>query len=135
MLEEASSFKLWKFQGENFQMWRFGMKNLLAVKGLWDATAKAPSVDTKDDQASKAFGLLISNLDQTQWLKYTDEATFKDAKTVWDDLEAKYGTISPISAALSLGTLVRFTITEGESYMDAFNSMDNLRQQVVAGGI
>ena len=61
-----------KFNGENFSLWKFKMKMVLASKDLWDivngseeappSTADAKDIKAFECRVKTAFGMIVTNL-------------------------------------------------------------------------
>ncbi|KAG8930012.1 hypothetical protein FRC01_003405 [Tulasnella sp. 417] len=137
--DDSTSLKMFVFKGEKFDQWKIGMEALLSAKNLWNATKDLPwnnaSDDTNKAKTSKACSIIIMHIDDSQWIKYANKTTYPSGEEIWTDLTNNYGTSTVLAAIQHYTSLASYSISEGDDYNDAFNSMDNLHQRVQAGKI
>ncbi|BBH09391.1 hypothetical protein Prudu_021872 [Prunus dulcis] len=116
---ETNNVKPGKFNGTNFKRWQRQLKYWLTVLGLVSAledqttpdkttetTSKTKEKMTKEELEYHCHNRILSALSDDLYDVYQDT---KNAKTLWDELEAEYG--------IEDAGIDRFTISNFNNYM------------------
>lgn len=129
-----------RLSGGNWPTWKFQMKHLLLVKGLWNVTqgsevlvdaADNATVAAFNEKSQKALSTLVMSIDPSQLYLITSCESAKDA---WDNLKQQFESDTLHNKLLLKKQYFRSEMSEGSSMEKHLKSMKELTDKLAAVG-